>query len=118
MRYLKLWMICLAASPAAWAMDEADQGTDRVHGEEHEHTVLEEVHVTATPLARDALEMTQSASVVSGEALNRQLGNSLGDTLKNMPGVASQLWRQPRAAGDPRHGSHPGRGHGKQRFQQ
>jgi iron complex outermembrane receptor protein len=89
MRYLKLWMICLAASPAAWAMDEADQGTDRVHGEEHEHTVLEEVHVTATPLARDALEMTQSASVVSGEALNRQLGNSLGDTLKNMPGVAS-----------------------------
>lgn len=67
----------------------AQPAEDRVHGESHAHDVLEEVRVTATPLRSDALEMTQSASVLSGEALNRSLGNSLGDTLKNMPGVAS-----------------------------
>ena len=43
----------------------------------------------ATPLSRDALEMTQSASVLSDENLNRAQGNSLGDTLKNMPGVTT-----------------------------
>lgn len=62
---------------------------DRVHGDEHEHDVLEEILVTATPLAKDALEMTQSASVLSDTVLQRELGNSLGDTLKNMPGVSS-----------------------------
>ena len=65
------------------------QEEDRVHGENHEHDVLEEVRVTATPLAKDALEMTQSASVLSETALDRELGNSLGDTLKNLPGVSS-----------------------------
>jgi iron complex outermembrane receptor protein len=89
MKYSIVLIACLAAWPPAWAQDESEQKPDRIHGEAHEHTVLEEVRVTAAPLAKDALEMTQSASVLAGEALNRQLGNSLGETLKNMPGVSS-----------------------------
>lgn len=59
------------------------------HEEYHQHDVLEEVRVTATPLSGDALEMTQSATVLSGHALDRELASSLGETLKSMPGLSS-----------------------------
>lgn len=88
MKFFNLVLMCAAwlGSPILFADDE---DPDRVHGDTHEHDALEEVLVTATPLSRDALEMTQSASVLSDENLNRAQGNSLGDTLKNMPGVTT-----------------------------
>lgn len=87
---IRIILLCgLAAASTAAAQTDAEPPPDRIHGEEHEHNVLEEVRVTATPLAKDALEMTQSASVLAGAALDRQAANSLGETLKHMPGVSS-----------------------------
>lgn len=60
---------------------------DRRHGSEHEHDALEEVVVTATPLGRDALEMSQSATVIRDEVLAREVANNLGDTLSRLPGL-------------------------------
>lgn len=67
---------------------------DRIHGEEHEHDVLEEVVVTATPLRRNVLEMSQSATVLSGAELDRDVANNLGDTLSHMPGLANASFGQ------------------------
>lgn len=67
---------------------------DRIHGESHEHDELEEVVVTATPLSRNVVEMSQSATVLSGAALDRELANNLGDTLARMPGLANASFGQ------------------------
>lgn len=50
---------------------------------------LEEVVVTAVPIQRSALELTQSATVLQGEELDRQLRNSLGDTIFRLPGLSN-----------------------------
>ena len=73
----------------ALGQDQDPPQRDRQHDAYHEARALEEVRVTATPLASDALEMTQSATVLSGEALERELTSSLGETLKSMPGLSS-----------------------------
>lgn len=73
----------------ALGQEESQSERDQMHEAFHEEHELEEVRVTATPLASDALEMTQSATVLSGEALDRELSSSLGETLKNMPGLSS-----------------------------
>jgi iron complex outermembrane receptor protein len=62
---------------------------DRVHGTGHEHEVLEEVMVTATPMARDVVEMSQSATVLQGATLDRELANNIGNTLARLPGLAN-----------------------------
>ena len=53
---------------------------------------LEEVVVTATPLNRDALEMTQATAVLSGDDLLRSLDNSIGETIERIPGVQSAFF--------------------------
>ncbi len=63
--------------------------TDRVHGPGHQHDTLEEIVVTATPLARDVVEMSQSATVLQGDSLRRELANSVGETLGRLPGLAN-----------------------------
>jgi len=68
--------------------------SDRIHGEDHEHDELEEVLVTATPLSRNVLEMSQSATVLSGAALDREVANNLGDTLARVPGLANASFGQ------------------------
>ncbi len=50
---------------------------------------LEEIVVTATPLNTSELEMTRSATILSGEQLQRSLSNSIGETVGNLPGVHS-----------------------------
>jgi hypothetical protein len=49
-----------AQEPASTGSAEHDES----HGAQDPHDVLEEVVVTATPLARNAVEMSQSASVL------------------------------------------------------
>ncbi|MCP5164873.1 MAG: TonB-dependent receptor [Pseudomonadales bacterium] len=56
---------------------------------EHQHETLEEVLVTANPLNREATDLSQSATVLSGAALEQQLGNSIGETLARTPGMAN-----------------------------
>jgi len=55
----------------------------------HEHDVLEEIVVTANPLGQTSDELSQSVTVLQGEALRQQLANSLGETLARTPGIAN-----------------------------
>jgi len=72
----------------------AETEVDRVHGDSHDHDVLEEVVVTATPLSRNVIEMSQSATVLSGAALDREVANNLGDTLARVPGLSNASFGQ------------------------
>ena len=54
-----------------------------------QHDTLEEVVVTANPLGRGSTDLSQSATVLQGEALRRQLANTLGETLARVPGLSN-----------------------------
>ena len=85
----------LGLSVTAMAQDEGtDRVPDRIHGESHRHGELEEVVVTATPLSRNLLEMSQSATVLSGAALEREVANNIGDTLSRVPGLSNASFGQ------------------------
>lgn len=49
---------------------------------------LSTVQVTATPTGTDPLNIAQSTLELSGQALNRNLGGSVAQTLSNEPGIA------------------------------
>ncbi len=55
----------------------------------HKHEMLEEILVTANPLGRDSNDLSQSATVLEGDALRQQLASSLGETLARMPGMSN-----------------------------
>jgi iron complex outermembrane receptor protein len=74
--------------------DTTSESADRIHGEDHDHEVLEEVVVTATPLSRNVIEMSQSATVLSGASLDREVANNLGDTLARIPGLSNSSFGQ------------------------
>lgn len=70
-------------------------GMAQDHNEpQHDHDVLEEIVVTATPLNRDIGELAQSATVLQGESLRRQLGSSIGETLAHLPGLSDASFGQ------------------------
>lgn len=85
-----------AAGPAAAQSTQQATETDRhkLHGETHRHDDIEEVVVRATPLRRDVVEMSQSATVLSGAALQRELANNIGETLTRIPGLANASFGQ------------------------
>lgn len=94
-----LGLSCLLwANPAAGLAQETESDplhdSDRMHGEYHRHDELEEVIVRATPLERDVVEMSQSATVLSGHKLQSELANNIGDTLTRMPGLANASFGQ------------------------
>lgn len=82
-------MLCALTLALAGAAQADDQAEDPIHGDDHDHDVLEleEVIVTATPINRDVVELSQSAIVLRGEALAREVANNLGDTLSRLPGL-------------------------------
>ncbi len=94
----QLLFIALAGFPMAVLGQDptvaAENAADRVHGSSHDHEVLEEVVVTATPLSRNVIEMSQSATVLSGAALDREVANNLGDTLARIPGISNASFGQ------------------------
>ena len=53
---------------------------------------LEEVVVTAAPIAIDAKSMAQPASVLSGDELTLALAPTIGETLSGTPGVQSTFF--------------------------
>lgn len=63
-----------------------------VRAEEPHPRDLEEVVVTAAPIAVDAQSMAQPASVLSGDALTLALAPTLGETLSGTPGVQSTFF--------------------------
>jgi len=70
------------AQPAEERHDE-----DPHHGPGHQHSEIEEVVVRATPLDRNLVELSQSATVLSGAKLQNQASASLGETLGRVPGL-------------------------------
>ncbi|HYR57641.1 MAG TPA: TonB-dependent receptor plug domain-containing protein, partial [Chthoniobacteraceae bacterium] len=52
-------------------------------------TTMEEVVVTASPLGRSAYDSVQPVSMLSGSELKLKLAPTLGETLRDEPGVAS-----------------------------
>ena len=50
---------------------------------------IETLVITATPLNRSVLESATPVSIVAGEELKQRLAPTLGETLKNLPGVHS-----------------------------
>lgn len=71
------------------AISHAQSATPDAKPAAHEHHGLEEVLVTANPLARATDDLSQSATVLQGEVLRQQLANSLGETLARTPGMAN-----------------------------
>lgn len=86
-------VLLLALSDPAWSQDSAAD-RDRIHGDEHRHDDIEEVIVRATPLERDLVELSQSATVLSGASLEREVANNLGETLTRLPGLANASFGQ------------------------
>ena len=89
-----LLVLCTSASNLFAQDSEKPISNDPIHGSDHDHEALEEVRVTATPLSRDLIEMSQSAIVLSGETLDRELANNIGDTLSRIPGVSNASFGQ------------------------
>lgn len=79
--------------PAHAQQSTTDQDHDVHHRQRHDE-LLEEVVVTATPIARTVVEMSQSATVLSNEALGRELNNNIGETLTRLPGLSSASFGQ------------------------
>lgn len=88
-------LMCSAGIPNLGAQEQYNRADhDPVHGSDHDHMELEEVRVTATPLSRDLIEMSQSATVLSGHNLERELSNNIGDTLSRIPGLSNASFGQ------------------------
>ncbi|HYC03631.1 MAG TPA: TonB-dependent receptor [Azospirillaceae bacterium] len=61
---------------------------------DHGRGGIGEVVVTAAPFAQRRLDILQGTSVLSGEALDRALGPSLGETLDRLPGMSQTAFGQ------------------------
>ena len=55
----------------------------------HQHTELNEIVISASPLEESAAGVNQAVSVLSGEALHNAAAATIGETLQNEPGVTS-----------------------------
>lgn len=87
---LNLVAICALGAQQTHAQNSSNAAdSDPIHGPDHEHDELEEIIVTATPLGRDVVELSQSATVLSGDALAREATSTLGETLARLPGLSN-----------------------------
>ena len=57
-----------------------------------DETAVEEIRVYATPVRARSDEVAQPVEILSGEALARQLGANLGDTVARLPGIHSSFF--------------------------
>ncbi|MFT4940157.1 MAG: iron complex outermembrane receptor protein [Paraglaciecola sp.] len=67
-------------SPSILAQDKHNQKDDNE---------IEKLIITASPMARSILESATPVSILSGEELDQNQAATLGETLKNVPGVHS-----------------------------
>lgn len=74
---------CAILAGTAQAQDKPTQK------DEHD---IETLVITATPLNRSVLESTTPVSIIAGEDLKQRLAPTLGETLKNVPGVHSSYF--------------------------
>ena len=87
-------VVLLFASQGFAQQSPPETHEGHLHGTEHEDHDLEEVIVQATPLDRDLLELSQSATVLAGEDLRREVSNNIGETLNRQAGLANASFGQ------------------------
>ncbi|MBE2213830.1 MAG: TonB-dependent receptor [Opitutaceae bacterium] len=75
-----------SAAPAALAQTPAAAARSPQHADE---VTLDELHIVSSPLARSTDEFSQSATVLTDEALRHRDQPSLGEMLDGLPGVSS-----------------------------
>lgn len=80
-RPLSLLISALVVTAPALAQDSQD-----------DHQDLERIVVTASPLERTAIESAQPIYVMSGDALRQSQAATLGETLRDLPGVQSSYY--------------------------
>ncbi len=87
-------VVLLLASQGFAQQPPTETHEGHLHGTEHEDHDLEEVIVQATPLDRDLMELSQSATVLTGEDLRREVSNNIGETLNRQAGLANASFGQ------------------------
>jgi len=85
---------CVVSGTLSAQQIDHDPEADHVHGPGHRHSEIEEVVVRATPLSRNLVELSQSATVLSDTALAREAAASIGDTLARLPGLSNASFGQ------------------------
>lgn len=60
----------------------------------HGRTGIEEIVITASPFGQRRFDVLQGTSVLAGEALERALSASIGETLDRLPGVSQTAFGQ------------------------
>lgn len=92
--YVMFTVLLLSSGPATAQLDPHDRDLTHEHETGQEHHGIEEVVVRATPLSRNLEELSQSATVLKGNALQREAASSLGETLARQPGLANASFGQ------------------------
>lgn len=78
----------LAYATSAGRADSTDAASP-AHAAHADEVALAEIHIVSSPFAQSIDEYSQSATVLSDEALRRRAEPSLGETLDGLPGVSS-----------------------------
>ncbi|MEM7195502.1 MAG: TonB-dependent receptor plug domain-containing protein, partial [Pseudomonadota bacterium] len=65
-----------------------------VNAQNNESLKLPGITVTATPLDLELSEIAESTTVLQGESLGREQGNSIGETLARQPGIHNASFGQ------------------------
>lgn len=81
--------VTLCAALAAQAQTPAGAPVAPAHDHADEPVVLENLVVTASPVARSQADLVGSTSVLAGAALQEARQPTLGETLASLPGVSS-----------------------------
>lgn len=82
--------VAVAAAPFAFAQSAPDAPqAPRAHDHADEPIQLENLVVSASPIARTQADLVSSTNVLSGSALQEARQPTLGETLANLPGVSS-----------------------------
>lgn len=71
----------------AFASDIDTKNDNQSKDDHHDHS-LEEIIVSTDPLRKTLFQSLQATTVISGEALQRQLSATIGDTLDHLPGIS------------------------------
>lgn len=82
-RYTSVYVLSLTVAFAA-PLAAAPAETPPAHGEK-----IDEILVTAHPYGASALDSLHANSVLAGEALERRLEPTIGETLSGLPGISS-----------------------------
>lgn len=92
--YVMCTALLLTSGTVAAQLDPHDRDDGHAHETGQEYHEIEEVVVRATPLNRNLEELSQSATVLKGNALLREASGSLGDTLARQPGLSNASFGQ------------------------